>query len=394
MEMKRNTLTIMVASSLLVLVHGAALAQPTEPRSSRCLAFAGLRGGFSAEAFELSSEYSGTVCGDPMTSEWHIIARYQTTGPGSRSFQFTIRSTPDAQGLLSLGNERVAVEPEIRVLGGASPRVQLTQRINPLPGVPGARVTPRPLAWVSLERSTQCVCKPSPCDAETGFTFDRWRNDRELREDVGRILELSQTWKSIYNELKPAITRGAGAEQPSDTLGLTGRRPDGSGYAIWLNFPRMTSRFQIANVMAHEYGHVQSLQRRGFSLSEAAPFLTTSEYLTVRWNEEQSAIETEFKILREIRAAAAADPDLADLAACIASAFLNDPSLQALAENDRTALRATVRERYPRNRIEEQYEGARRGERDPQIRTAVEAFRRSSEWPKPSDWLTTPQPER
>ena len=318
--MKTNTLTIMAALSLGALIHGTTLAQPSQPPSSRCFEFAGLRGGFSVihesrAAFDLKIEYSGTVCGDPTKEEWRITGHYQRTGGRDPwTSQFKITSTPDQHGLLRFGQDGDRVMfmvPEIRVFGGASPRMQLTLR--PLPA-PGFRVTPRPLAWVPLERSTQCACKRSPCGPETGFTFDKWRDDPELRTEVGEILGRSETWKRIYNELKPKIMRGAGAEFSSDTLGVSGALPDGTGYAMWLNFEGMTSRFEIANVMAHETGHLKkNRQKRGFWLADAAPLVREPEYVVLRWVEERDATETESKILREIRASPGVD---AALAAC------------------------------------------------------------------------------
>jgi hypothetical protein len=151
---------------------------------SKCVAhhFKGLRGGWDLAVdrcgliTRYENEFSGHVCGDPMTAPWQVTWRAEGTGGrgvahGRREQHFSGVS-PDREGLLNLPIEplpaRLWMYPQIRIVPGATPQAQLSLR--PPAVVRNTRVTPTPPASVPVEQSRPTF-DPSSVLAE-GSTAD------------------------------------------------------------------------------------------------------------------------------------------------------------------------------------------------------------------------------
>ena len=126
--------------------------------------------------------------------------------------------------------------------------------------------------------------------------------------------------------------------------GSTARSKDGPGqgvYGVKIAWDNMTTAAEMAEIIAHETGHVtEDISRGDFTVEEAAPFLTREQFDTLGYEGELRAYRNELDVLRDIMLH---DPDDQP---CIQALIDENPVLHPLDQGDETAARRAIKAGY------------------------------------------------
>jgi hypothetical protein len=214
------------------------------------------------------------------------------------------------------------------------------------------------------------------------------------RQKVLDMLAYSPSGAAVQNTVQPGIQAHAtipdwAAGQP-DTHARTTLVTATRSIAIELLMPRFRRVAQVTFVMAHEYSHVHELHTRGFSLTEAAPFINqVDEYVLLVWHSEFLAFSFQHKVTQEIITnSTRSSPPEPSYAADMKAEIPKDPIVSALDSGSIAHARRLIKDSYPHAAVAAEYQANRVDTSPPglSIGAKVQAYRASTAWPDASLW--------
>lgn len=234
----------------------------------------------------------------------------------------------------------------------------------------------------ALERLLQTLADAAGgAPAATGLSWDS-----ATQAATAAILGESPTFAAIYTKVSPGIT-AVGPADPArfdnpDQVARAGRSSTG-GILIQIMPSRALTVPKLAFVMAHEYGHAEQIHDRGFTSTEAAPFLTLDEYILLRRDGELQAFQTQLAVTNEIVASAttpAADRD------AMKSERFNDERVRLLHLGRNADARRLIKDEYTVAALTAEYDVHSAPDPSSPYEAAVNAFKVSPDWPSPAGW--------
>ncbi len=130
----------------------------------------------------------------------------------------------------------------------------------------------------------------------------------------------------------------------------------------------MTTAAEMAEIIAHETGHVtEDISRGDFSLESAAPFLTREQFDTMGYEGELRAYRNELDVLRDLMKH---DPDDQP---CIQALIDEHPVLHALDHGDETAARRAIKSGYQQG-YDDYYSSLHRADAQKDIAPIVQKY--------------------
>jgi hypothetical protein len=123
-----------------------------------------------------------------------------------------------------------------------------------------------------------------------------------VKTEVINILTQSDRWSEMYKRIGRKVRILSSAPRRADELGLTGRIDLNNRDLVGIQYAwgKINSRFELASLHAHELTHANQILNRGYTLGEAAPFLTLMQYIVSRWASEFEAFNFQALVLKDI----------------------------------------------------------------------------------------------
>lgn len=232
----------------------------------------------------------------------------------------------------------------------------------------------------ALKRLLEAATSNEP---STGLKWNAatWRTIQEL-------LSNSEIWETIFEAQVPPVGILAVEESDvarrfanEDEIARAGRQKRTGRIAIQIMPSRAKRMTRLASVLAHEYVHADFIFRRGFTATEAAPYLSLEDYTLLKRHDELEAFKTQLDILRQIRNAS--DVPFATKDA-LGLEIVGDPRLRALSRGDEYQARRLIESDYTCQAVAEHAEYSKQP--SPAHEAAVRAFRASTAWPPSTGW--------
>jgi hypothetical protein len=238
---------------------------------------------------------------------------------------------------------------------------------------------PQPHGPGSLRLKTDSQGLPPEC-SKPQHVLD-WPSSKKV---VAAILDYSDAAKVTFSSIqKHFIVVPSSLPSTHGDHGVTGRSTTDPTnrklVAFKFAFDELESEFKLASILAHEMSHGRQVLEAGFTASEAAPFLTLDQFVTLKRSGEEAAFRLQGTVLTEI---ADASPDFER---CRADFLSTDPRLQLLAAGRIDQMRDQIAEDYDTIELEQNWQ--RDSQVDPSelkaltdVKTKVETLLRTPEW--------------
>jgi hypothetical protein len=116
-------------------------------------------------------------------------------------------------------------------------------------------------------------------------------------------VQRSPSLDGLWNILSPEVSTNTTPLPAGSTLGQTSLTGDPRTSTIQFQWSQIGNIWQLADILAHELGHAGHRSDNGFSSSDAAPYISSDDYIEDRWTDEYPAYQFQAKILNELKAA-------------------------------------------------------------------------------------------
>jgi hypothetical protein len=196
-----------------------------------------------------------------------------------------------------------------------------------------------------------------------------------MRSTAAEIGNLSSSLVEMFGRIRANVKGPVdfSGQHPEGTVGATSITTKGE-VAITVDYEQIHSRMHLAYVIAHEFAHAEDILDVGFGPNEAASLLTEAEYIAYRWEMEAFAFDFGAKVLTEV---AKKDPSFAG---CVDRLREVDPNLGEMSAADRENS-IVDSPGYAEKKLKADYANSKEVAATPDVKRAVDAFRRDGLMP-------------